>query len=53
MASRYVSDFKFVWFTDGAGWKGASRNLLETFENLPTIYNIKDLEDGIAKTLFV
>lgn len=53
MESRNVSGFKFVWFTDGAGWKSARQNLLETFDVLPTLYNIKDLEDGIAKTLFV
>jgi type II restriction enzyme len=51
--ARDVQGFKFVWFTDGAGWRGARQNLLETFDVLPTLYSIKDLEDGIAKTLFV
>jgi type II restriction enzyme len=43
----------FVWFTDGAGWRSAKHNLEETFDVLDTIYNIKDLEDGIAQKLFV
>ena len=48
-----IPNFKFVWFTDGAGWRSARQNLRETFDVLPTIYNIKELEDGIAQTLFV
>lgn len=48
-----IPNFKFVWFTDGAGWRSARQNLRETFDVLPTIYNIKELEDGIAETLFV
>lgn len=41
----------FVWFTDGEGWKSAKRNLQETFDVLDTIYNIKDLEEGIVGKL--
>lgn len=48
-----IPNFKFVWFTDGAGWRSAQQNWRETFDVLPTIYNIKDLEDGIAAELFV
>lgn len=44
--------FKFVWFTDGIGWISARNNLEETFDILETMYNIDDLEKGIAKTLF-
>ena len=51
--ARDIAGFKFVWFTDGAGWRSARQNLRETFEVLPTLYNIKELEDGIATTLFV
>ena len=36
----------------GGGWKSARRNLKETFLVLPTLYNIKDLEDGIFLELF-
>lgn len=51
--SRDIAGFKFVWFTDGAGWRSARQNLRETFDVLPTLYNIKELEEGIATTLFV
>lgn len=53
LESQGIPGFKFVWFTDGAGWRSARQNLRETFEVLPTLYNIKELEDGIATTLFV
>jgi type II restriction enzyme len=52
-AQNIASGFKFVWFTDGAGWKSARQNLRETFEVLPTMFNIKELEDGIMTSLFV
>ncbi len=48
-----ISGFKFVWFTDGAGWRTAKRNLKETFNVLPDIYNIKELEDGIINRIFI
>lgn len=37
----------FVWVTDGQGWKSARKNLFETFEVLPTLYNINDLKQGV------
>lgn len=43
----------FVWFTDGAGWHSAKRNLQETFDVLDTIYNIKDMEQGIIEKVMV
>ena len=43
---------KFVWFTDGAGWKSAARNLEETFDVLDDIYSINDMQNGIMKELF-
>lgn len=46
-----ISGFTFVWFTDGKGWTSARHNLEETFDVLPHIYNIKDMEDGIMNTL--
>lgn len=41
----------FIWFTDGCGWNSARNNLEETFDVLDTVYNIKDLEDGILQNL--
>ena len=46
-----ISNFKFVWFTDGKGWNGARHNLEETFDVLDTIYNLKDLEEGAIENL--
>ena len=50
--SENIGGFKFVWITDGDGWKSARRNLKETFLVLDTLYNISDLEDGIFRELF-
>ena len=50
--ARDIDGFGFVWITDGEGWKSARKNLKETFLVLPTLYNIKDLEDGIFTELF-
>ena len=47
-----IPDVQFVWVTDGGGWVSARNNLHETFNVLPTIYNIKDLEDGVLNRLF-
>ncbi|MGN1343717.1 MAG: type II restriction endonuclease [Traorella sp.] len=50
--SNQIKGFTFVWFTDGIGWKSARGNLEETFDVLETMYNIDDLENGIARKLF-
>lgn len=44
-----IDGVTFIWFTDGFGWNSAKNNLEETFDVLDTIYNIKDLENGILK----
>ena len=51
LESKDIDGFKFVWLTDGQGWKSAKKNLKETFDVLDTVYNITDLEQGILKTL--
>ena len=50
--SKNIDGFKFVWITDGKGWKSARKNLKETFLILDTLYNIADLENGIFQELF-
>ena len=50
--SKAIQGFKFVWITDGGGWKSARRNLEETFNVLPTLYNIADMENNIFSMLF-
>ncbi len=49
LESKYIKNFKFVWFTDGIGWNSAKNNLKETFDVLDDVYNIRDLELGIIK----
>ena len=49
---KNVKGAKFIWFTDGAGWKSAARNLEETFDILDDIYSINDLQNGIMKEVF-
>lgn len=49
---KNIEGFKFVWFTDGKGWTSAKKNLEETFDVLDSIYNIKDVENGVMKALF-
>ena len=49
---KNVKGAKFVWFTDGAGWKSAARNLEETFDVLDDIYSIDDMKNGIMKEIF-
>ena len=52
--SKQVEGFTFVWFTDGVGWNTAKHNLEETFDVLETIYNLKELDNGVInKLLFV
>ena len=49
--SKKVDDVTFIWFTDGTGWNSARKNLEETFNELETMYNIDDLENGILEKL--
>ena len=49
--SKNVDGVTFIWFTDGTGWNSARKNLEETFNELETMYNIDDLENGILENL--
>ena len=49
--SKEVNGLTFIWITDGQGWKIARKNLEETFNELDTIYNINDLDNGIFERL--
>lgn len=49
--SKKVNGLTFIWITDGQGWKIARKNLEETFNELDTIYNINDLDNGIFERL--
>lgn len=50
--ARDITGFEFVWFTDGAGWKGARNNLRETFDVTEYVYSIVDLDNGVMDELF-
>ena len=50
--SKDIQWFQFVWFTDWEGWKDARNNLRETFDVLPTMYNINDMKNWIMKEIF-
>lgn len=49
--SKKVNGVTFIWFTDGTGWISARKNLEETFNELETMYNIDDLDNGILNQL--
>ena len=49
--SKKINGVTFIWFTDGTGWNSARKNLEETFNELETMYNIDDLENGILDNL--
>jgi type II restriction enzyme len=50
--AKLVNWVTFVRFTDWTAWRSARKNLEETFNELETIYNIKDLENWIMKEVF-
>ncbi|MEG1821174.1 MAG: type II restriction endonuclease [Malacoplasma sp.] len=49
--SKETEGVTFVWITDGTSWKSARKNLEETFNELDTIYNINDLEEGVLNKI--
>jgi len=42
---------KFVWVTDGIGWKKTSRPLEETFNHIEYLLNLKMLTEGLLEDL--
>lgn len=49
--SKDISNFTFIWLTDGKGWYSAKHNLEETFEELKTTFNLYDLEKGVLNNV--
>lgn len=47
--AKEIGGITFIWITDGLGWHDAKNNLKETFNELETMYNINDLENGTLK----
>ena len=50
--SRNIPGFTFMWITDGKGWEGTKNDLHETFSVLDTLFNIKDMENGVFSQIF-
>jgi type II restriction enzyme len=44
-------EYKFIWITDGLGWKTTSKPLRETFDHNDYIFNLKMLEKGILENI--
>ncbi|WP_311482059.1 type II restriction endonuclease [uncultured Anaerococcus sp.] len=53
LEAQDIDGFKFIWITDGFGWKSAKRNLQETFECMDLIFNINDLKNGCLKEVIL
>ena len=51
LESINIPEVEFIWITDGPGWKHAKNNLMETFDVMPNIYNINDLQNDILKKI--
>ncbi len=43
--------YKFIWITDGHGWKTTARPLRETFDHNDYLFNLSMLEKGILEFL--
>lgn len=41
-----LTHYKFLWITDGIGWKSARKNLQESYTHQQLMMTIKDLEQG-------
>lgn len=50
LETKGLDYFRFVWVTDGKGWLSAKNNLKETFDVLPDLYNLTDLDNDIIST---
>lgn len=44
-------DYKFIWITDGMGWKSSAIPLKETFKHNDYIFSLAMLENGILESI--
>jgi len=42
-------NFEFVWITDGQGWLSAKNKLEEAFSIIPSVYNLKTINEFVNK----
>lgn len=43
------ANFEFVWITDGQGWLSAKNKLEEAFSIIPSVYNLKTINEFVDK----
>ena len=53
LETKDLDYFRFVWITDGKGWLSARNNLKETFDVLPDLYNLSELDAGIISSKLI
>lgn len=53
LESQNIEGFKFIWITDGGGWKTAKNGLEETFDITDDLYNLNDLKNGVLDEVIV
>ncbi len=46
-----IKGVKFVWITDGIGWKSTQNNLREAYVSIEHLYTLDDLDTGILNQL--
>lgn len=46
-----IKGTRFMWITDGRGWRKARKNLQEAYIEIPYLYDIADMEDGLFSSL--
>ena len=59
-ASEYIQSFDlikqnsnigFIWITDGLGWEKTKKPLLDTFNSIDYVLNLKMIEDGLLEEI--
>lgn len=48
---KQIDGVRFVWITDGKGWKPSRKNLEDAYDAIEHLYIIKDLENGILEKI--
>ena len=48
---KKINGAKFVWITDGNGWKRSKLNLADAYVKIEHLYTIKDLENNLLEKL--
>lgn len=46
-----IKGVKFVWITDGIGWKSTQNNLREAYVSVEHLYTLDDLDDAVLEKI--